>query len=155
VIAQFPILIRESQPSSIKGPVPDSETETNLSFELAVLRALVLNTAERVRGAVDDQIRIVRQRMIKYIRRIQADLQTLRFRDAHGLAHRAVEGPLSRPRHGLPAESPSLARLRILKDNLARLGVCHCLQRAILLQVRSHTGALRIRDLRELGTEVA
>src|SRR5207245_4408700 len=94
------------------------EAETNLSFELAMLRALVLNTAERVHGAVDDQTRIVRQRMVKYIRRIQADLQTLRFRDAHGLAHRAVEGPLSGSRHGLPAESPSLARLRILKDNL-------------------------------------
>src|SRR5207248_6768859 len=103
-----------------------------LSLERAMIIALRLDISER-RGAVEAVIGRTNIGMVQNIGRIHAELHSLRFRKTDGLTHRPVKSPNSRQLHRLLAESPCMSRLRILKQNLARLAVCHRLQRAIRL----------------------
>src|SRR5262249_16375804 len=106
------------------------EVQTKLRFELSALRSLRLDIPEG-RCAVQGQIGISHEWVVENIGGVHAELPTLGFRDPDGLAHRCVEGPSSRQLHRFLAESAAMPGQRILKKNLACLGVCHRLQRAV------------------------
>ena len=127
---------------------PILEHEPKLSFELAMLVALALDRSERS-IVINAQARAARCGMVKNVGGIHTDLHSFRFTDTNRLTHGRVEGPLSGQFHGLPADRTPLSRLRILKKNLACVGVGNRLQAAVWLEAECGLGALRIRDFSE------
>src|SRR5947207_7489869 len=104
-------------------PFAVSEVETQLSLERAMIGALGCDTAKR-RGAVDAVSGRTKIGMVQNIGCIHSELDSLCFREFDVLTHRPVKSPNSRQLHRLLAESSSMSGLRILKQNLVRLGVC-------------------------------
>src|SRR5262245_47233007 len=93
--------------------------------------------------------------MVQNIRCIVPELQVLGFGQPNVFAHRRIESPGSRQFYRFLAECAAMAGLGVLEQNLARLRVGDCLQRAVRLELGSEPAALRIGDLREPRTEVA
>src|SRR5206468_13042370 len=87
--------------------------------------------------------------MVEYVLSVDTELEALGFTNLVRFAHACVKAPQSRSFHdALPQRAPP-SRKRILKKDLAGLGVCNGSKSARVPEVlrRRHTGALRIGDL--------
>ena len=86
--------------------------------------------------------------MVEYILCVQTDLQALGLRDLERLRHACVSAPLPRSFHHPLAQGTPLSGKRILKKNLAGLGIRDRVKGTGVPEVLQgrHIGALRIRD---------
>src|SRR5215510_3924293 len=84
--------------------------------------------------------------MIHHVVGIDAELQTLRFRQTQRFAQIRIDARKYRSSDDKLPEPPSRAGSRILKNNLAGLRVLDCLKRAQAGKARGHICALRILD---------
>ena len=113
------------------------EHKAQLRLELTVQRGLRVSASDQTEvgiGVVDTRNEIcscrARLRMIKYVQRVQSELNALGLANPHGFAHIRVKTPLSRSFQSSQTRIASPSGKRILKQNLAGAGIRDRIERA-------------------------